>query len=1009
MNLAEFWINNRVITLVLTFVMLGVGLQSFQKMSRLEDPEFTIKQALVVTPYQGASATEVEKEVSDRIEKAVQEMGQLKKVTSKSERGLSTVTVEVKDHYDKTSLPQVWDELRRKINDVQSDLPPGASTSQVIDDYGDVYGNFLAVYGDGYSYAEIKDVVDLLRREFLLVKDVAKVTTYGELQEVVYVELKRTRISQLGISNDVIINELQQKNLVAQQGKVKVEKEYITITPEGGVDTVKDFENILILGTGRSQIYLKDIADIRRGYQDPASNMMRFNGNIAIGMGISTISGGNVVDMGHALKQRLLELQQNIPIGIEFGIVSWQSDTVEKAISGFVLSLIEAVVIVILVLVAFMGLQSSVIIGTVLIITIGGSFIFLLPMGVALERISLGALIIALGMLVDNAIVVVDGVLVRIQKGENVKSAAIEVVKQTALPLLGATVIAILAFAAIGTSDDNTGEFCRSLFQVVFVALLLSWVTAVTITPLMCVMMLKAPTNAQSKKDSGLIRVYKKLLTQCIHHKLTTLSVVIILFVTSLWSFQFVSQSFFPESTRPQISVDVWLPQGTHISETKKTVEKIENFVKTQEGVTNMTSLIGEGALRFLLTYDPEQPNSAYAQLLVDVESTEVMDLLINKIENHLSENFPDVNGYGAKFRLGPGGNGKIQTRISGPNPNTLRRLADEVEAIYRADHDSKGFRTDWRQIVKTLKPVISEVQANANGISRSDIANVIQENFQGRTVGVFRDGDLLLPIVLKVKGDVEQTVDAIQNLQIWSSRAQREIPLRQVISRFDVVFEDEIIQRRNRLPTITVFADPIEGGAAELFQRLRPQIEALSLPPGYFIEWGGEYEDSGDAQAGLAASIPAFAGAMILVTIMLFNSLRLPLIIWLTVPLALIGVTSGLLLSDQPFGFMALLGFLSLSGMLIKNAIVLIDEINLEINQGKRILDAIVDSGASRMRPVAMAASTTALGMIPLLFDAFFVSMAVTIIAGLIFATVLTMVVVPVLYASLFLHQENT
>jgi multidrug efflux pump subunit AcrB len=1021
MNIAQFWIERRVITLALTIVMLGAGLLAYEGLSRLEDPEFTIKEALVITSYPGASAAEVEEEVSDRLEKAVQKMGQVKFLESKSDRGLSTLTVTIKDKYDKTTLPQVWDELRRKINDAQRELPPGAATSLVIDDFGDVYGIFLAVTGDDYSYAEIKDVVDLLRRELLLVPGVAKIDTFGERTEAIYVELNRDRMSQLGLSPNVIINELRQQNFVTNSGRVKVGSEFITMNPTAGLKTVEQFgaillsEQISVMGfqlggvgakRGAKQIYLRDIARIWRGYVEPQDTMIHYDGMPAIGLGISTVSGGNVVSMGTALKQRFRELTTQIPIGINAGLVSVQSSSVEIAIKSFVVSLLEAVAIVIVVLLFFMGMRSGVLIGFVLLLTMAGSFIFLSPMHVALERISLGALIIALGMLVDNAIVVVDGVLVRLQKGEDAKQAAIEVVKQTAIPLLGATVIAILAFAAIGTSDDSTGEFCRSLFQVVLVSLLLSWVTAVTVTPLLCVMFLKPPKVGAEVEDpyaGGFYTLYKGLLNACIRMKIVTLVVVVSLFVCALWGFQFVEKSFFPPSTRPQFMVDLWLPQGTHIDDTQKLVASVEDYIKKQEGVTHTTSLIGQGGLRFLLTYQPEKNNSAYAQLLVDVDDPDKSESLMANIDVHLQENYQNVLGYTSKFRLGPGSTGLIQARLSGPDANVLRELASQVKTILCADTDSKAIRTDWRQRVKMVRAIIAEVPANLNGISRRDVALSLREGFQGRQAGVYREGDLLLPIILRAEEVNRSNIDSINNLQIWSAVAGNMIPLRQVVTKFETTSEDEIIMRRNRKRTITVFADPIAGPASELFARVRPQIEAIELPVGYELEWGGEYEDSANAQAGLTASIPMFVLIMVLVTIMLFNSLRQPLIIWLVVPLALIGVTLGLLSTNQPFGFMAILGFLSLMGMLIKNAIVLIDEINLQSSEGKELETAIIDSSVSRIRPVAMAALTTALGMIPLLFDAFFVSMAVTIIAGLIFATMLTMVVVPVLYATFY------
>jgi multidrug efflux pump subunit AcrB len=1013
MNIAQFFIERRVITLVLTLVMLGAGISSYDKLSRLEDPEFTVKDALVVTPYPGATAAEVEKEVSDRLEKAAQQMGQLKRVVSKSDRGLSTLTVTIKDKYKKDDLQQVWDELRRKIGDVQQELPPGVGESIVVDDYGDVYGVFLAIYGDGYSYAEIKDVVDMLRTELLLVKDVGKIDTFGERTEAIYVELDRDRMSQMGMSDDVIINELRQKNIVANAGKVRVGPEFITLSPTGDIQTVGQFESILISGGGNQQIFLRDVANVRRGYVDPQDSLLRYDGRPAIGLGISTVSGGNVVKMGEALSKRLQELKQQVPLGIELGKVSVQSEAVAVAIKGFVVSLLEAVAIVIVVLLFFMGLRSGLLIGFVLVLTIAGTFIFMVPMHVALERISLGALIIALGMLVDNAIVVVDGVLVKLEQGIDAKRGSIEVVKQTAVPLLGATLIAILAFAAIGTSDDNTGEFCRSLFQVVLVSLLLSWVTAVTVTPLLCVMFLKPPATStgdagKPHNESGFYAGYKRLLSMAIRMKYLTLALVAGLFMSALWGFGFVDKSFFPPSTRPQFMVDLWMPQGTHIDETVARVEAVEKYLQGLDGITHISSLVGKGSLRFLLTYTPEKLNSAYAQLLVDVESSKLLDSLTVEVENHLNASYGDMLTYASKFQLGPGSTGKIQARISGPDRDVLRGLASQVMEIYRNDPDSKGIRTNWRERVKLIRPVMAEEQANLSGITRHDIANTLLEAFQGRQVGVYRENDLLLPIIMRAEERERTNVNSIKSLQIWSPAAQTMIPLRQVVSDFETVFEDEIIERRNRKPTITVYADPDKGLATSLFERVAPQVEAIELPPGYELEWGGEYEDSRNAQAGLSASLPVFFLCMVLITIMLFNSLKQPLIIWLTVPLAIIGVTGGLLLSGQPFGFMSLLGILSLSGMLIKNAIVLIDEINLQRAEGKPLLQAITDSGASRLRPVGMAASTTALGMIPLLFDAFFVAMAITIIAGLMFATLLTMIFVPVLYATFYSEKAG-
>jgi multidrug efflux pump subunit AcrB len=1014
MKIAETAIRLRVITLTLTVVTIGAGLMAYESLSRLEDPEFTIKQALVITPYPGASPYEVEEEVTDKIEQAAQQLGQLKRIKeSRSERGKSTVTIEIKDKYDKATLPQVWDELRRKISDVQKDLPPGAGPSLVIDDFGDVWGVFIVLYGDEYSHRELYDLAKFLRRELTLVQDVAKVQIFANIREVVYIEINRDRMSQLGIPPEAIAKELRAKNIVSDAGKVDFGAERISVEPTGNLETVEAFESILLTGGGERQIFLGDVATVRRGYEEPPEAMVFYDGAPAIGLGISTVSGGNVVVMGEALEKRANELSQFFPSGVDIGVVSLQSSAVVVAIDNFVVSLYQAVLIVVVVLLFFMGLRSGILIGFVLFLTICGTFIVMQPWGVALERISLGALIISLGMLVDNAIVIVDGFLVRAARGEKPEQAAQDVVSQNAMPLLGATVVAVLAFAAIGTSQDSTGEFCRSLFQVVFASLMLSWVTAVTVTPLLCVMFLSPKEEkagvggvgkpAEDEYGGAGYGLYRSALLFCLRFRGATIAVVLALFAVSLYGFGYVDRSFFPNSTRPQFMVDFWLPQGTRIQETSAESRKVEEYLKGVEGVTHVTSVLGQGAMRFLVTYESEKANSAYVQFLVDVEDYNEIDSIMSEVEAHLKEAFPGARAAGKKFRLGPGDGGKIQIRATGDDPAELRRIASEIETIMFEDGGAKGIRIDWRDPVKRIVPRIAEEQANLNGITRPQLADNLRIGFEGLQVGVYREHDELLPIIVRAPEEERGDVASMQNLQIWSNAAQLYIPIRQVISGFDTVFEDTNVMRRNRKRTITVHCDEVSGTASVLQTRLMARVDEITLPPGYKIEKGGEWESSNDAQQGLAATIPVFLLLMVLVVIGLFNALRQPLIIWLCVPLAIIGVTWGLLATKQPFGFMALLGFMSLSGMLIKNAIVLIDQIDLEVREGKDSFDAIVDSGVSRLRPVAMAALTTVLGMIPLLSDAFFVAMAVTIMAGLTFATLLTMILVPVLYATLF------
>jgi multidrug efflux pump subunit AcrB len=753
---------------------------------------------------------------------------------------------------------------------------------------------------------------------------------------------------------------------------------------------------------------LRDIAAIRRDYEEPAVNKLHMDGHEAIGIGVSTERGGNVVTMGGGIKKRLAELEEQIPLGMEIAFIYTQSDMVTTAIDGFLVNLVEAVAIVIVVLLLFMGLRSGLIIGAVLIITIAVTFIFMAPAGIALERISLGALIIALGMLVDNAIVIIDGMLVRIQRGMDAETAAGEIARQTAMPLLGATAVAIIAFAAIGLSPDSTGEFCRSLFTVIGISLSLSWVTAMTITPLLGIWFLKPPkpgenTEEKDPYDTAFYRAYKKFVDLCLRFRWVTVGLMLGLFVLSLFGFRLVDRAFFPASTTPMLRVDVFWSIDQHIDETEQKAAVIEKGLSELEGVRHVATAIGQGPLRFMLTFTPEKAHSGYAQFLVSIEDYRTLKRDIQRAEDYIGRVAPDAIAFGRTFDLGPSKPGKIEARLVGPDPNVLRDLEQQVLAIFSADHDTKGSRGRWYERVKVVRPRLSEEQADAHGITTRLVAEAIQQGFEGKRVGVYREGDEVIPVLFRQPEPTRLDVANLRQIPIWSAVAQRYIPIANVVTGQETAWTDEVVERRNRKRTLTVVTDPTSDSAPTLWKRLAPQVEALPFPSGYYVEWGGEYESQNDAQKALFAPIPMFVGIMVLIVVALFNAIRQPLVIWLTVPLALIGVTAGLLLTNQPFGFMALLGFLSLSGMLIKNAIVLIDEIDLQIREGKPTYDAILDSGVSRLRPVAMAAATTILGMLPLFTDAFYVAMAVTIVGGLTVATVLTMIVVPVLYAIFF------
>lgn len=1048
MNPAEWSIRNSTITWVVTFILAAVGMVAFDNLSRLEDPEFTIKDAVIATPYPGASAEEVEREVSDLIERASQELGQLFYVESHSYRDMSIVKVKIKDEYNKAKLPQVWDELRRKISDAQRNLPPGAGPSIVNDDFGDVFGVYIALSGNGYSLKELYETAKFLRRELLTVNDVKKIAFYGVPKEVIYVELQRQRMAALGISPTDITKALGGKNIAVSAGYFGVGNQRLAINPTGEYKSEEQFKDLLISPSGKSgtQIALGDIADIYRDYKDPVSTKLRYDGHPAIGIAISTSEGGNVVTMGDALEQKVRQMSNQIPLGMKFNIISLQSESVTLAINNFLVSLAEAVAIVIVVLLLFMGLRSGLIIGSVLIVTITGTFIFMGMFDINLERISLGALIIALGMLVDNAIVVTDGMRMRIDKGEDPSEAARAVVGQTATPLLGATAVAIAAFAAIGTSQDATGEYTRSLFSVILISLTMSWFTAVTITPLLCKVFLKPSANAGSDKDpyaGGFYQMYRRFLELAIDNRVLSIALTLILFGSSLIGFGYVKHSFFPDSTRPQFYVDAWFPEGTNIAETEAQLKQVEEQILNYQGVTHVTTQIGGGSPRFLLTYSPEQSYPNFGRILVDAENYSAIEALSRQIQTDLEAGPVDANFNVKLFVLGPATGGKIQLRISGSDKEELRKMAAAAKAVIAKHPNVKGLRDEWGDKVKTLRPRVSDTAMRRLGIDRQGVADAMAYSGEGLATGVFRDNDELLPIITRAPVQERTNLSSLDQLLVWSPVAQQMIPIGQVVPDFDIAFESPHIWRRDRVAMLRLHFDQRTGLSSDLLADIKADIEKalnvdvaqkLGLPedaeiehtsstipvkfqdrlyikdkPGYYAAWGGENEDADKGSTAIAGSVPVFFGLMVFIIIALFNSIKKTLVIWLVVPLALVGVTLGLLVFQQPFGFMALLGFMSLAGMLIKNAIVLVDQIGFELESGKEPFRAVVESGVSRLIPVSMAALTTILGMIPLLGDAFFIAMAVTIMFGLGFATVLTLVVVPVLYATLFgFHRKH-
>ncbi|MBE3903378.1 multidrug efflux RND transporter permease subunit VmeV [Vibrio parahaemolyticus] len=1018
MNIAEYSIKNKVISWLFIVILAIGGVTSFLELGRLEDPAFTIKDAMIVATYPGATSKEVEEELTYPLEKEIRKLPYIDRITSTSSNGMSQIMVSMKMDYGPDELPQIWDEMRRKINDLKPTLPQGVQSLQIIDDFGDVYGVMLMLTGDDYDYVELKRYADHLRREIELVDGVGKVDIAGDQQEMLFVEISLDRLASLNLDMNVVSGLLNQQNNVVSAGEVMVNGESLVIRPSGTLNTVQALENLIIHGRDTGNlIRLKDVATITRSIQEKPGNMILFNGKKAINIGISFASGVNVVEVGERLNAELSSLESIKPAGLDMSYFYNQAQEVDDSVKAFVISLAEAVAIVIIVLLFTMGLRSGVIIGVVLLLTVFGTFILMNYNNIELHRISLGALIIALGMLVDNAIVVVEGILVGLKKGRTKVQAAVDIVKQTQWPLLGATVIAITAFAPIGLSQDATGEFMGSLFWVLCFSLFLSWVTAITLTPFLADLLLKEEEKDTNGEDEDpykgwLFVVFGALLKFSLRFRWMTVAAMVALLVGAVIAFGNVKQQFFPPSNTPMFYVDMWMPEGTDIRQTIKQAEKVESYIRQQDDIDFVSVSIGQGLQRFALTYQPEKSYEAYAQFQVRTTDRDNMFKLLHKLDDNLAKTFDEPTFQFKLMEFGPSPASKIEARITGPDPKVLRELAVQVEDILHTDPGARNIRHDWRERTKELVPVFNESKARRLGISKEDLSSTLQMAFGGSTFGVLRDGTHTLPIMMRLPEAERVDFESLQNVKIWSPSLQTYIPVDQIIDGVELDWSEPLIQRRDRKRTLTVLGDHdvlSDDTAASLFARVQPKVMALHIPEGYEITWGGEYESSKDAQEGLFGSLPMGYLLMFIITILLFNSIKKPLVIWFTVPLSIIGVAFGLLTTNMPFSFTAFLGLLSLSGMILKNGIVLLDQINLELESGKDPYLAIVDSAISRVRPVSMAALTTILGMAPLVFDAFFGSMAITIMAGLGFATVLTLIVVPVMFAILFRIKPTT
>lgn len=1039
MNLSEYALNNRALVKFLIVVLIVGGIFSFFSMSKLEDPEIRVKQALVVTVYPGASAHKVELEVTDVLEKEIRAMGDIASVESKSMNDLSIITVELETTVPPAELEQKWDILRRRVTNAALQLPDGAVTPVVKDDFGDVYGMFYAMTNDGLSDEEMVEYANLVKRELQDIPGVRRVDIYGDRKPCINIDFVQDKMANLGVHPAEILSTLNNQNKTVYSGYFKTGDKRLRVGVDDSYESISDIENLLIQGHENDQLRLKDVAAITRGYQDPSRNEMRYDGCRALGVSVSMEKGGNIVTLGEQVDLRLAQLKSSrIPVGIDFEKVFFQPDRVREAISTFMINLLESVLVVILVLMLAMGFRSGMIIGCGLVIIVLGAFVVLYLLDGTLQRVSLAALIVAMGMLVDNAIVIVDGILVDLKRGVPKPAALTNIGKKTAMPLLGATLIAILAFFPIFMSPDTVGEYVRDLFIVLAVSLLLSWVLALTQIPMHADRTLKVKNEHLTDDQvygSRMYRLFRQFLTYMLFHKKLAVGVVVVLLALSAWCFRYIPQGFFPDLSYTQLYIEYKMPEGVTLEAVKKDIAGIESYLLSRPDITHVTSSFGGTPSRYNLVRSIALPAMSYGELIVDYTDAEALKASIPELQQYLTDHYPEayvrIKRYNLMYEDFP-----VELMFSGPDPAVLKELAAKAQQIMDDEPTADLVTRDWEPEMPVMMIDYYQPIARQAGLSRTDVGLSLLSATDGLPVGAYYEGTTSMPIYIKSVNNKGEEAENLENVPVWSvlpslaglngetmkglllgtvkkedllTEAVGSTPLTQATRGIRLAWEDPVVWRYNGQRAIKARCNNVIGQTAENVRaRLIPAIDTIPLPEGYTKQWLGEHKASSEAMRYLFKNVPWAIVMMIAILIALFKDFKKPAIIFLCLPLAAIGIVFGMLLSGKDFGFVAIVGALGLIGMMIKNGVVLLDEINLQLASGKDRLQALLDSSSSRFRPVMMASLTTILGMIPLLNDDLFGSLAVTIMGGLLVGTVITLVFIPVLYALFFPFKRN-
>ncbi|WP_151838627.1 efflux RND transporter permease subunit [Acinetobacter radioresistens] len=1034
-NLSEWALRHKGLVLYLMILLGIVGIYSYSKLAQSEDPPFTFKVMVVQTYWPGATAREVSLQVTDRIEKELMTTGQYERIMAYSRPGESMVTFIAKDSLKSDQIPDVWYNVRKKVSDIRHQLPQGVQGPFFNDEFGDTFGNIYVLTGKDFDYAILKEYADRLQLQLQRVKDVGKVELIGLQDQKIWVEISNTKAAQLGIPVTAIQQALQQQNSVANAGFFETGTDRIQLRVSGQIQSVEELKQMPLLVGGQT-IQLSDVAEVYRGFSEPAQPRMRFMGENGIGIAVSMRKGGDILALGKNLENTFARLQKTLPLGMQLQKVSDQPVAVKRSVNEFMKVLAEAVIIVLLVSFFSLGFRTGLVVAFSIPLVLAMTFAGMNLFDVGLHKISLGALILALGLLVDDAIIAVEMMAIKMEQGYSRIKAAGFAWNSTAFPMLTGTLITAAGFLPIATAASSTGEYTRSIFQVVTIALIVSWFAAVLFVPYLGEKFLpdfnqlpvRAPwyqrlwarlrkrpepepvrpvhilDEVHDPYQSGFYQRFRKLVNTCVTYRKTVIISTVGLFILSILMFKLVPQQFFPPSNRAEILVDLKLEEGASLTATENAVKKVERFLSTQEGIDNFVAYVGTGSPRFYLPLDQQLPQASFAQFVVLASSLDDRDEIRRSLDQQIRKLLPEVRTRVSLLENGPPVGYPIQYRVSGEDLGLVRQWAQRVAQVIGKNPNTTNVHLDWGEPSKTIILNIDQDRARQMGISSADLARFLNSSISGVAIDQYREKRELIEI--RLRGDQAERVDvgSLASLAVPTSQGST-VPLAQ-IAQIDYSFEDGLIWHRNRLPTITVRADiRSQQQPATVVNEMAGQIEQLrnELPPGYLIEVGGTVEESARGQSSVNAGMPLFLAVVMTLLMLQLKSISRALIVFLTAPLGLIGVVIFLLLFNKPFGFVAMLGTIALSGMIMRNSLILIDQIEQDIQAGHDRWNAIIDATVRRFRPIILTALAAVLAMIPLSRSIFFGPMAVAIMGGLIIATLLTLFFLPALYAAWF------